>query len=181
MQINLFEKVPPQDIYNFTRQLSVMLKAGVPLVDALDSVHSDQTNQLLNRTIDMVIDDVSGGLSLSKAMEKGDLSAKALAPYEQAWKSTFPPYHKILKGKDALYNLSDEEMTAMAAFIHEIASGREALLPVEILRMHHLGRPKYDALGTPYPALNLPEPEPEKVRKFIKILQHDKITVSTGG
>ena len=69
MQINLFEKVPPQDIYNFTRQLSVMLKAGVPLVDALDSVHSDQTNQLLNRTIDMVIDDVSGGLSLSKAME----------------------------------------------------------------------------------------------------------------
>ena len=70
MQINLFEKVPPQDIYNFTRQLSVMLKAGVPLVDALDSVHSDQTNQLLNRTIDMVIDDVSGGLSLSKAMEK---------------------------------------------------------------------------------------------------------------
>jgi len=78
-------------------------------------------------------------------------------------------------------NDSPEEMTAMAAFIHEIASGREALLPVEILRMHHLGRPKYDALGTPYPALNLPEPEPEKVRKFIKILQHDKITVSTGG
>lgn len=51
---------------------------------------------------------------LSKAMKKGDLSAKELAPYEKAWKSTFPPYHKILKGKDALYNLSDEEMTAMA-------------------------------------------------------------------
>ncbi len=70
MQINFFEKVPPGDIYNFTRQLSVMLKAGVPLIDALDSVHSDKTNALLNRTIDSVIDDVSNGMALSKAMGK---------------------------------------------------------------------------------------------------------------
>ena len=70
MQITFFEKVPPTDIYNFTRQLSVMLKAGVPLVDALDSVHSDQTNPLLNRTLNAVINDVSGGLALSRSMEK---------------------------------------------------------------------------------------------------------------
>ena len=70
MNLTFFEKVPPTDIYNFTRQLSVMLKAGVPLVDALDSVHSDQTNPLLNKTIDAVIDDVSGGMSLSKSMSK---------------------------------------------------------------------------------------------------------------
>ncbi|SVA47478.1 uncharacterized protein METZ01_LOCUS100332, partial [marine metagenome] len=70
MQITFFEKVPPTDIYNFTRQLSVMLKAGVPLVDALDSVHSDQTNPLLNRTLENVINDVSGGLALSRSMEK---------------------------------------------------------------------------------------------------------------
>ena len=69
-QIDLFEKVPPEDIYNFTRQLSVMLKAGVPLVDALDSVHSNKTNALLKKTIDKVIDDVSNGLSLSKSMRK---------------------------------------------------------------------------------------------------------------
>ena len=47
-----------------------MLKAGVPLVDALDSVHSDKTNALLNKTIDSVIDDVSNGMALSKAMGK---------------------------------------------------------------------------------------------------------------
>ena len=70
MNLTFFEKVPPTDIYNFTRQLSVMLKAGVPLVDALDSVHSDQTNPLLNKTIGAVIDDVSGGMSLSKSMSK---------------------------------------------------------------------------------------------------------------
>jgi type II secretory pathway component PulF len=70
MEITLFEKVPPAQIYNFTRQLSVMLKAGVPIVDALDSVHSDESNPLLNRTLDSVIDDVSNGVSLSKAMGK---------------------------------------------------------------------------------------------------------------
>ena len=70
MQVTLFEKVPPAQIYNFTRQLSVMLKAGVPIVDALDSVHSEETNALLNRTLDAVIDDVSNGISLSRAMDK---------------------------------------------------------------------------------------------------------------
>ena len=70
MEFDFFEKVKPTDIYNFTRQLSVMLKAGVPLIDALDSVHSDQTNPLLNRTISAVIDDVSGGMALSRAMDK---------------------------------------------------------------------------------------------------------------
>lgn len=70
MEIGLFEKVPPAEIYNFTRQLSVMLKAGVPLVDSLDSVHSEKTNPLLSRTINSVIDDVSGGMSLSRAMKK---------------------------------------------------------------------------------------------------------------
>jgi len=39
-------------------------------VDALDSVHSDQTNPLLNRTLDVVISDVSGGLALSRSIGK---------------------------------------------------------------------------------------------------------------
>ena len=47
-----------------------MLKAGVPLIDALDSVHSDQSNPLLSKTIQNVIADVSGGLSLSKSLGK---------------------------------------------------------------------------------------------------------------
>ena len=55
---------------NFIRQLSVMLKAGVPLIDALDSVqHSDQSNPLMSKTIQNVIEDVSGGLSLSKSLQ----------------------------------------------------------------------------------------------------------------
>lgn len=68
--VTFFERVPAQDIYTFTRQLSVMLKAGVPLVDALDSMQGESTNPGLNKAITQVISDVSGGQSLSEAMAK---------------------------------------------------------------------------------------------------------------
>ena len=70
MQLNLFEKVPPMAIYNFTRQLSVMMKAAVPLVDALESMQSPQMAPMLKTATDKIITDVSAGFSLSQAMAK---------------------------------------------------------------------------------------------------------------
>ena len=69
-QVNFFEKVPPMAIYNFTRQLSVMMKAAVPLVDALESMQSPQMAPMLKTAIDKIINDVSAGFSLSQAMAK---------------------------------------------------------------------------------------------------------------
>jgi len=68
VDISLFEKITPTQIYNFTRQLSVMLKAGVPLVDALDSLHSESAGPLVNKIIDQIVEDVSGGHALSRAL-----------------------------------------------------------------------------------------------------------------
>ena len=67
---DFFEKVPPMAIYNFTRQLSVMMKAAVPLVDALHSMQSPQMNPMLKKAIDNIIEQVSAGSSLSDAMAK---------------------------------------------------------------------------------------------------------------
>jgi digeranylgeranylglycerophospholipid reductase len=47
------------------------------------------------------------------AISNDDVSANALADYQEMWKSEFPPYHKILKGKNALYSLSDQDMSVM--------------------------------------------------------------------
>jgi len=52
--------------------------------------------------------------TISNAIQSGDLSDKALQPYVKAWKNRFPPYHKILKGKTALYELTDKELSNMA-------------------------------------------------------------------
>ena len=70
LDINVFDSVPPDAIYNFSRQLSVMIKAGVPLIDALDSMLSKTINPLLNKTIKKIIEDISAGSTLSGALEK---------------------------------------------------------------------------------------------------------------
>mgnify|MGYP001226266274 CR=1 FL=1 len=48
------------------------------------------------------------------AIAEGDLSAERLAIYPKLWKEEFPPYTKILRGKNALFDLTDEEMSLMA-------------------------------------------------------------------
>ena len=57
--------------------------------------------------------------TIAKALADDDLSESSLLAYEKAWKKKFPPYHKILKGKNALYNLTDEEMSIMAHCLPE--------------------------------------------------------------
>ena len=59
----------------------------------------------------------------AQAIESGDISSSNLASYQAAWKQEFPPYEKILKGKSALYALSDDEMSLMArCFPQEMSS-----------------------------------------------------------
>ena len=48
------------------------------------------------------------------AIEEGDLSAERLSEYSRLWKDEFPPYDKILRGKNALFELTDDEMSVMA-------------------------------------------------------------------
>ena len=59
----------------------------------------------------------------SRAIKKGIFSKIGLKEYEQLWKSEFPPYNKILKGKNALYNLSNEELAIMASCMPDEMNG----------------------------------------------------------
>jgi digeranylgeranylglycerophospholipid reductase len=56
---------------------------------------------------------------ITQAIAENDLSQKRLMVYQKAWLKRFPPYNKILKGKTALYDLSDEEMSIMAHCLPE--------------------------------------------------------------
>jgi digeranylgeranylglycerophospholipid reductase len=57
--------------------------------------------------------------TIAKAIAENDLSENRLKTYEKDWKGKFPPYHKILKGKTALYDLTDEQMSIMAHCLPE--------------------------------------------------------------
>jgi len=70
-KINLmdrFYKVKPQDLENFTSQLVVMLKAGVPLVKSLETVSEQfESNNFKNIVLD-IVEQVNKGIVFSKAL-----------------------------------------------------------------------------------------------------------------
>ena len=57
---------------------------------------------------------VSAAETAAAAIAEDDVSAERLAIYAKLWKDEFPPYDKILRGKNALFDLTDDEMSVMA-------------------------------------------------------------------
>ncbi|TPW11190.1 MAG: type IV pilus assembly protein PilC, partial [bacterium] len=60
--------VNTRDLALFTRQLSTLFEAGIPLVRGLRGLSADETNKLLGRTVKDVAERVEGGSNLSEAM-----------------------------------------------------------------------------------------------------------------
>lgn len=63
-------KVKITDLVLFTRQLSTMVSAGVPLLRALTTMRDQVENPTLREIISDMIKDVQGGISLADAMAK---------------------------------------------------------------------------------------------------------------
>jgi type IV pilus assembly protein PilC len=64
------QKVRLQDLVIFTRQLSTMISAGVPLVKALDTLGADTDSKYLRTIITSVTKDVEAGMPLATAFAK---------------------------------------------------------------------------------------------------------------
>lgn len=72
----IFQSIMPKlggsgaDLVGFTRQLSTMISAGLPLTDALVILEKQTKNQEFAREISEIVANVSGGSSLSQALAK---------------------------------------------------------------------------------------------------------------
>lgn len=64
------KKVKTKDLAVFSRQLSTMVNAGVPLVRALNLLGQQTTNTMMKEALEVISKDVEGGESLSVALEK---------------------------------------------------------------------------------------------------------------
>jgi type IV pilus assembly protein PilC len=64
------EKVKHKELALFTRQFSVMLDAGLPLVQCLDILGQQQDNKYFQKVIFQVRSDVEAGMTLADAMSK---------------------------------------------------------------------------------------------------------------
>ncbi len=63
-------KVPPKSLAVFTRQFSVMIDAGLPLVQCLDILGSQEPHKGFAATILKTREDVESGMTLADAMRK---------------------------------------------------------------------------------------------------------------
>jgi type IV pilus assembly protein PilC len=63
-------KVKLKDLSSFTRQLSTMVSAGVPLTRAFSTLHEQTDSDTLRGVIGTVSKDIEGGMALGDAFEK---------------------------------------------------------------------------------------------------------------
>src|SRR3990172_6758403 len=62
--------VPPKDLAVFTRQFSVMIDAGLPLVQCLEILGSQQENKTFQKTLFGVRSQVEAGSTLANALRQ---------------------------------------------------------------------------------------------------------------
>jgi len=69
---HMFEptKVKRDQLVAFTRQLSAMVGAGVPLLRSLSSIEKHAEDKALKKILGVVVKDVEGGMSLGEALSK---------------------------------------------------------------------------------------------------------------
>ncbi len=80
-------KASDKDIVVFTRQFSVMIDAGLPLVQALDVISGQAENPTMRRVLTVIKNDVEGGATFADALKKhpnvfSDLYANMVAAGE---------------------------------------------------------------------------------------------------
>lgn len=73
-----YRRVSPRSLAIFTRQFSVMIDAGLPLVQCLELLAKEEPDKKLAEAIDRVKVDVEGGASLADAMSKRPYAFDAL-------------------------------------------------------------------------------------------------------
>jgi type IV pilus assembly protein PilC len=73
-----FKRVPDRNLAVFTRQFSVMIDAGLPLVQCLELLEKEEPDKRLKYAIEQVRLDVEAGASLNDAMQKRPYAFDAL-------------------------------------------------------------------------------------------------------
>lgn len=63
-------QLPPGLIAQFSRQLGVMIRAGMPLIDALEAIRDEADDERLHAALSAVVADVESGSRLSEAMKR---------------------------------------------------------------------------------------------------------------
>ena len=107
-------KVPLRELQQFSRQLAVFIKAGVPLVEALDTLRSETGNKLFKGILDEIASSLQGGMTLSDAAALHD--------------EAFPAYYLgILRAAELTGNL-DSALLQLSEYIERDLEARHKIV-----------------------------------------------------
>ncbi len=62
-------KIKPRDIAIFSRQLATMMKAGVPIVMAMEIIANGHKNESMKKMVNRLKSDIEGGASISESLD----------------------------------------------------------------------------------------------------------------
>lgn len=63
-------KVTLDELSNFCRQFAIMLATGIPLLECIDTLRNQPFTSFFKKILDVVYDDVKGGMLMSEALQK---------------------------------------------------------------------------------------------------------------
>ena len=106
-------KVPRKDIQQFSRQLAVFVRAGIPLLDALEVIAEEAGNKLFKSAL----------ADIAEQLRSGATFAAAAAAHPEA----FPPlYLSILRSAELTGNL-DNVLDQLSEYLHRDLEARRKI------------------------------------------------------
>jgi type IV pilus assembly protein PilC len=107
------KKVPRKEIMHFSRQMGVFMKAGIPIMEALEVIEEETTEKLMKKVIKEMIED----------LRAGDTFAAAASSHPEA----FPTFYVgILESAELTGNL-DTVLNQLADYIERDVEARSTL------------------------------------------------------
>jgi type IV pilus assembly protein PilC len=133
------KKITEKDITIFTRQLAVMMKAGVPLLQAFDIVGRGHSNPSVGKLLLDIKTDVETGSSLAQAFRKYPIYFDALfcnlvaAGRAGRHSRDAPRPPGDVQGKDHRHQGQDQERALLPDLDHRGGAGRDAVIMIFVI------------------------------------------------
>lgn len=106
-------KVKPENVMHFSRQLAAFIRAGVPIVDAVDIVREETSDKTLRKVL----------LEISDGLKRGETFASALSAHADA----FPPFFVAVLQSVELTGLLDNTLDQLSKYIERDLEARRKI------------------------------------------------------
>ena len=108
------KKVGRKELMHFSRQMAVFVRAGIPILDALEVINEETTDKILKKAL----------VEMAEALREGETFSTAAAQHPEAFSSF---YVNILHSAELTGNL-DEVLNQLSLYLERDMDARKSLV-----------------------------------------------------